>query len=87
MAPNGTRSKRKALQQDVQMTLVADLITADAEEIKQRTDSVIENIGALRFALNRIELLEELLADARIVVDAHGPKELTKKIDKAFKEK
>lgn len=83
MVTDGTKAKRKALPEDLQ---VAEVITADLEEIKERTDSVIENIGALRFALGRIALLEDLLADARVVVDAHGPKALVKKIDKAFKE-
>lgn len=83
MVTDGTKAKRKDVQQDLQ---VAEVITADLEEIKERTDSVIENIGALRFALGRIALLEDLLADARVIVDAHGPKALIKKIDKAFKE-
>lgn len=86
MVTDGTRAHRKALSPDVQIHEAATAISADVAEIKKRTDSVIENIGALRFALNRIELLEDLLKDARIVVDAHGPKALTKKIDKAFKE-
>lgn len=86
MVADGTKAKRKVIPQDVQILEASAVISADMEEIKTRTDSVIENIGALRFALNRIELLEDLLADARVVVDAHGPKALVKKIDKAFKE-
>lgn len=62
-------------------------------ELRQMSDSLIENIGALRFSIQRIEVLDgyrllmrDLLADCRVVVDAHGPKSLVRKIDKVLKD-
>jgi hypothetical protein len=63
------------------------------DQLKKRSDSLIENIGALRFSVARIELLDgyrallrDLLADCRVIVAAHGHKTLLKKIDRAMTE-
>lgn len=74
------------------------------EELKRRADSLMENIGALRFSAARIELLDgyrtllrDLLADARVHVEANvktaadpeaakATRTLMKRIDKALKE-
>ena len=63
------------------------------QELRTRTDSVLENIGALRYSIARIEFLEgyqtlfrDLLADCRIIVEAHGHSALVKQIDRALRE-
>lgn len=63
------------------------------EELRRRQDSLMENIGALRFSIARIEYLEgyqklfrDLLSDCRVIVEAYGHKALVKQIDKALKE-
>lgn len=93
MVANGTKAKRKDVREDVQMNNNSVMESWDAEEIQKRTDSVIENISVLRLSLSRIEMLDgyrkllrDMLEDARVVVDAHGPKALVKKIDKALKD-
>jgi hypothetical protein len=66
-----------------------DTITAlSVEQLRKRSDSLVENIGALRFSVERIELLDrcrlalrEVVLDCRVVVEAHGHKALVKKID------
>lgn len=94
MVANGTKAKRKDVREDVQGNQsVNNMEHWDTEEIQKRTDSVIENISVLRLSLSRIEMLDgyrkllrDMLEDARVVVDAHGPKALVKKIDKALKD-
>ncbi len=63
------------------------------EELRKRQDSLMENIGALRFSIARIEYLEgyqqlwrDLVGDCRVILEAHGHKALVKQIDKMLKE-
>ena len=63
------------------------------EQLRQRADSLRENIGALRFSVARIELLDgyrllcrDLLADCRIPLAAYGQRDLVKSIDKLLKD-
>jgi hypothetical protein len=73
---------------------VADIKPMSDEEIQRRTDSLIENIGALRFSLARIEHLEarerllmDLLRDARVIIlETHGQKSIVKQITKVLTE-
>jgi len=69
------------------------LTTATVDELRRSADSLIENIGALQYLVQRVErqegylkLMRDLLADARVIIEAHGHKPLVKKIDKALKE-
>lgn len=92
MANNGKTTERKPVQKDVQRDRVSSQnLTVD--QLKATEASVIENIGALRFSITRIEDLErivkeqnELLLDCRVPLDAHGHKVLTRRIDKIIKD-
>jgi hypothetical protein len=69
---------------DVTPTNAADTMNAlSIEQLKRRSDSLIENISALRFCVARIELMRDLLEDYRVIIAAHGHKALVAKIDKA----
>lgn len=65
MVTDGPKAKRKDVPQDVQASApgsqAAPQDDMTIEELKQRTDSVIENIGVLRFLVGRVELLEGAL--------------------------
>lgn len=67
--------------------------TMTMEQLNRQQDSLLQSVGAFRYTLRRMELLDgyrrlfrDLVADLRVVVDAHGPKPLVKRIDKALKE-
>jgi hypothetical protein len=68
MDTNGTKTNVEDLPKDVQISSGEDDMSI--EEIKKRTDSVIENIGVLRFLVGRVELLEGALK--RLKDAAHG---------------
>ncbi len=72
------------------ITDLNDITPMSDDEIRRRTESLIENIGALRFALSRIEILEgyerlarDLLADCQEIVSEHS-EALAKRITKAL---
>ena len=101
---NGKSAKQTQISKDVQpnkyqkavknLDNAADTMNMiSPEELRKRQDSLMENIGALRFSIARIEFLEgyqalfrDILTDCRIIVEAHGHKTLVKQIDKALKE-
>jgi hypothetical protein len=63
------------------------------DELRRRQESMIENIGALRFSIAKVEYLQgmqrlmmDLLKDCRIIIDAHNHKALVKQIDRIIKE-
>lgn len=63
------------------------------EELRKRQDSLIENMGAFRFSIAKVEyligmqrLLRDILSDCRVIIEAHGHKALVKQIDRALKE-
>lgn len=63
------------------------------DQLRQRADSLIENIGAFRYSLARNELLDgyrllfrDLLADCRIPLEADGHTILVRQIDKVLKD-
>lgn len=67
--------------------------TMTMEQLNRQQDSLLQSVGAFRYTLRRMELLDgyrrlfrDLVSDLRVVVDAHGPKPLVKRIDKALKE-
>lgn len=99
MATDGKTPKREALQEDVHRRDEEVVINVPVpqsmspEELRKSNDSIIENIGALRFSINTIERLEgyralfrDLLADCRIPLEAHGHKALVREIDKLLKD-
>ena len=57
MADNGKNTQRIPLRKDVQGKL-------SVEDIRKAQDSLVENIGALRFAIARIERLENAAREA-----------------------
>lgn len=102
MAINGKNSKSRNIREDIQDATgqggeaslgTATLRTLSPNTLAKLKDSVIENMGAFRFLLDREETLkgfidthEELLKDCRVIVAAHGHKALVKKIDRAIEE-
>lgn len=67
MVTDGPKTRLGDLPKDVPVDPQDDMTI---EELKQRTDSVIENIGVLRFLVGRVELLEGALA--RLTAAAHN---------------
>jgi hypothetical protein len=101
MANNGESSISKDLRKDIQSgsdemsqsLSAATLRTLSANTLEKLKDSVIENMGALQFLIDREQTLkgylrghQELLRDCRIIVEAHGHKALVGKIDRAIQE-
>lgn len=103
MANNGKTPKQESVRQDVQRVerpkadygenAAETMNMISPEELRKRQDSLMENIGALRFSIARIEYLEgyqqlwrDLVADCRVIVDAHGHKSLVKQIDRMLKD-
>lgn len=102
MAGNGKDSKHKDLRKDLSagqgetgMTSIntATLRTLSDTTIERMKDSVIENLGAFQFLLDREEVLKgyhklmrELLADCKTIATAHGHEALAAKIDKTLQE-
>lgn len=72
----------------------AALSAMPLDELRSKVDdSLLESMVAFRFSIEQIEkldgyrkLLRDILEDARVVVAAHGPKPLVKRIDKALGE-
>jgi hypothetical protein len=63
------------------------------DELRKRQDSLMENIGAFRFSIAKVEYLigmqrlcRDLLSDCRIPLKAHGFDALCKQIDRVLKE-
>lgn len=67
MVTDGPKTRLSDLPKDVSVDPQDDMTI---EELKQRTDSVIENIGVLRFLVGRVELLEGALG--RLTAAAHN---------------
>lgn len=93
MGIDGKASNRQTVREDIQADEVSDTNHMSVDELRRRQDSLIENIGAMRFSIARIEYLEgyqvlfrDLLIDCRIIVEAHGHKTLVKQIDKILRE-
>lgn len=66
----------------------AQVESLSVAELRARNESMIENIGALRFSIARIEkldeyriILREVVQDCRIRLAADGHKVLTARID------
>lgn len=105
MAFNGKNPKSRNVREDLQSATgqgrnlaepslnTATLRTLSPQTLAKLKDSVIENMGAFQFLLDRevtlkgyITTHQELLRDCRIIVEAHGHKALVKKIDRAIEE-
>jgi hypothetical protein len=63
------------------------------DELRKRQDSLMENIGALRFSIAKVEyllgmqrLFRELVADCRVPLKAHGFDALCRQIDRLLTE-
>lgn len=92
-----TRAKTNGedLRQDVSgMINAADAMNSiSIEELHRRSDSLIENIGALRFSVARIELLNGhrlalrgVIEECKILADEYGSKALIKRINQTLKD-
>lgn len=96
MANDGKKSHKEAVFKDVQSDsgdTTSRFAALTIEQLKATAESAVQNVTAIRGAYNLIERLTvqngaavELLQDCRVVVDAHGHKALTRRIDKWIKD-